>query len=540
MGHLLKTKSAKQALHKVEHVSKKLRKNWNVQIPIEQQIDKLRSLLDEELKRDEYFVIVDQSGYGFVHTNRLREGTPFIDEVGLQAAKTDHPILQLYPRNTGEVLVDASCPIIRDSQGNRYNLRMGRLIHRPFLGLMFGTLSLVPGLLGTLSGLASGLSYFQSFIIFLVSFGIGILLSVFFYRTIKGRLRNWYAVTRTVSSGDLSAEVKTKGARNEFHQIGYEINKVIIGFRSIIKQFKKAAESVGSISHEQATAAQRLALSFDQVSATMQSFRGGAEQQSNSVIAAQEMVDLMMRQVETMQNEVEKAVHGADKALDTAKEGEFAVSSTQDQMRQIQSTVEATAQKIRTISGEADRVMQKVSLITDIAKQTNLLALNASIEAARAGDSGKGFAVVASEVRKLAEGTNDFAHDILTSLQQTRQDLQEAVEQVEHNVKFIGDGVQLVAEAGKSIDKLKSASIKTKELVSNNRKYALSVTDDGRKLQQIIEEINIIANDFTNIVKETTSNVDKEIQGIHLLAEDAASLSNEANNLNKIVKRFHY
>lgn len=540
MSRLLQTKAAKRALQKVERVAKELNGNWNTKIPIEEQADRLRSKLDEALKHDEFFVIVDQTGRGVIHTNRLREGTPFIDDVGMRAAKTNVPILQLYPRNTGEVLIDASCPLFQDEHGNKYNLRMGRLIHRPFIGLMFASLCLMTAFLGALSGIVAGLTYLQSLIIFLVSLVGGTLLSTFFYKTIISRLRNWYSVTRTISSGNLSAEVKTIGARNEFHQIGYEINKVILGFRSIIKQFENASTTVDHISKEQAQAALNLSAAFDQVSATMQSFRGGAEQQSNSVIEAQEMVHEMMRQVENMQSEVEKAVQGADQALQTATDGELAVVSTQNQMRQIQSAVLATAAKIRDISTEADSAIEKVSSITAIAKQTNLLALNASIEAARAGDAGKGFAIVANEVRKLAEGTNDFANDILSSLEQTRIDLQEAVEQVEYNVHSIGEGVDLVAMAEKAFDNLKVASITTKDLVTNNRESAISITKDGKKIQYIIEEINKIAKDFSMIVAETAINVDKQIEGIHLLAEDASLLSQEADNLNVIVKRFHY
>ncbi|MEC1718219.1 methyl-accepting chemotaxis protein [Schinkia azotoformans] len=540
MSRLLKTKSAKQALQKVENVAAMIKKNWKTEIPIHEQIEHLRSVLDRELKSDEFFVIVDQTGKSYIHTNRLREGGHFGDEVGLRAAKSNIPLLQLYPRNTGEVLVDACCPILRDQNGNHYVLRMGRLIHRPFIGLMFTMLSLVPGFVATLTAMMFGLKFAQSLGVFLMTSGLTFLVSFYFYFTIRNRLKNWYGVTKTISSGDLSAEVKTKGARNEFHQIGYEINKVILGFRSIIKNFEEATDSVGTISEHQAQSAKMLSSTFDQVSATMQSFRGGAEQQSNSVILAQEMVDKMMGLVETMQNEVEKAVHGADEALHTSEEGEKAVLSTQKQMRDIQANVVETAKRIRAISNDADLVMKKVSSITDIAKQTNLLALNASIEAARAGESGKGFAVVATEVRKLAEGTNLFAHDILASLQQTRDELQDAVDQVEINVKSIGDGVELVAEAGKAIDKLKTASIKTMELVSNNRQYAISVTDNGKSLQQIIDEINIIANDFTKIVQETTATVDKEIEGIHQLAEEASLLTKEAKNLSIIVKRFHY
>ncbi|WP_458414094.1 methyl-accepting chemotaxis protein [Schinkia sp. CFF1] len=540
MSRLLKTKSAKQALQKVELVATTIKEIWKTHLPIQDQVEYLRSVLDEKLKNDEFFVIVDQTGRSFVHTNRLREGGHFGDEVGLRAAKTTAPLLQLYPRNTGEVLIDASCPLLQDNNGNRYVLRMGRLIHRPFIGGMFTILSLVPGFAAALTTRVLGLGLGQCLATFLITACITMLMSLYFHFAIRGRLREWYAVTRTISSGDLSAEVKTKGARNEFHQIGYEINKVILGFRAIIGKFEEATKSVGGISIHQEASAQKLSSAFDQVSATMQSFRGGAEQQSNSVLDAEEMVDMMMELVETMQSEVEKAVAGADEALQTSHEGENAVISTQKQMREIQSNVIATAKKIRTISNDADIVMKKVSLITDIAKQTNLLALNASIEAARAGESGKGFAVVASEVRKLAEGTNEFARDILASLEKTREELQDAVSQVEGNVQSISEGVELIAEAGNAIDKLKTASLKTKDLVANNRKYSLSVTDNGRKLQQIIEEINIIAKDFTQIVQETTATVDREIEGIHELAGDASLLAQEAKNLSVIVRRFHF
>ena len=59
------------------------------------------------------------------------------------------------------------------------------------------------------------------------------------------------------------------------------------------------------------------------------------------------------------------------------------------------------------------RSASRISVIDEIAYQTNLLALNATIEAARAGTHGQGFAVVASEVRKLAEGSQASARQIV-------------------------------------------------------------------------------------------------------------------------------
>ncbi|WLR52077.1 methyl-accepting chemotaxis protein [Bacillus tianshenii] len=512
---------------------------WDKRKSITEQADAIRNVMDEELNDDEYLAVTTESGFVIINTNRLREQMTFPDEVGQRAAATLEPLLQLYHRNTGEVLVDASCPILTGEDGTRYNLRLGRIIHRPFIGLMFGSLNLIPSTAVGLTSVALGLPAAKILAVTLATFLSGFILAIWFYFSIMNRLKHWYSVTRGVSSGDLTKEVKTIGARNRFHQTGYEINKMIIGFQNIMRELDKAASSVDHISEDQRLEAQRLSEAFEELSATMETFKNGSLKQRDEVKKAQEMVQTMMSRVMAMQQEVEHAEKGADISLATAEEGEKAVLHTQNQMQTIQDSVTKTAEKIRNVSAEADNVMRKVASITDIAEQTNLLALNASIEAARAGDAGKGFAVVAQEVRKLAEGTNTFASDILASLAETRRDLEEAVSQVAENVQSISAGVELVSQAGNAIEGLKKSSMETKELVSRNRETTQSVNMDGRNLQGIIDEINDIAHDFTTLVNETTETMSEHIEGVHHLAKESSLLSEDAAKLQSIVKRFH-
>ncbi|MCM3762874.1 methyl-accepting chemotaxis protein [Alkalihalobacillus oceani] len=540
MSRLLTSSHAKKGLQKVRNVAKLIQGRLDPTKSLESQAEAIRKILDAELEQDEFFVIVDHSGKGIVHTNRLREGTYFTDDVGLKAARSAQPLLQLYPRNTGEVLIDASCPLFQDKNGKQYSLRMGRLIHKPFLGLLFATLNGVAALSAGIASRLVGGTTSDMIIVFLCTFGTAFIFSLFFHRILISHLRSWYAVTRSISSGDLSAEVKTVGRRNEFHQIGYEINKVILGFRSIIKSIESSIKTVSHISDEQEAASQRLSAAFQQISATMQTFQGGSEQQQGSVNLAHQMVNEMMKKAGSMANEVNKAVTGADQALITAKKGEDAVLSTTTIMRTIEEDVKCTAEKIKKIADEADAVMNKVSSITDIAEQTNLLALNASIEAARAGEAGKGFGVVATEVRKLAEGTNEFAKDVLSSLQHTQRDLSDAVLQVENNMSFIKNGMKTVSFAGQTISELKESSLKTKELVENNQTFAHDVMAEGKKLEQIMKEINSIAHDFTNMIQETSSTMETNVAGIQTLANDSALLATEVAQLTKIVERFRY
>ncbi|KPC98012.1 hypothetical protein LR69_03763 [Geobacillus sp. BCO2] len=83
MSELTKQRRAKRALKKVTETAEALREMIDRTRPLEEQTDRIRTFLDERLSRDEYFVLVDESGYGIVHTNRLREGRVFADPVGL-------------------------------------------------------------------------------------------------------------------------------------------------------------------------------------------------------------------------------------------------------------------------------------------------------------------------------------------------------------------------------------------------------------------------------------------------------------------------
>ncbi|NLY80799.1 MAG: methyl-accepting chemotaxis protein [Lysinibacillus sp.] len=540
MEKLLRSSVAKKALQKAQSIAVKIREASDSTKSLEEQIEQIRPILDKELERDEYFVIVDENGFAYIHTNRLREGTAFTDKVGLAAARTDTGLLQVYPRDSGEVLIDASCPLFTDATGKRFNIRMGRLVHRPFIGLMFTILTAISSIIPALIVYLSSKDFLVTGSVFIATALISFIFSLIYYNIIMKRLREWYAVTKKISSGDLSAHVEKVGMRNEFHQIGYEINKIILGIRSMIEEFKHAAETVEIISKEQELETQRISTTFEELSAAIQTFRGGAETQRYSIGNANEMVTTMMSQVQDMQQEIEKAVDGADDALKDASKGQNAIQITHTQMQTIQTEVMNSLAKIREITNEANAVMEKVASITKIAKQTNLLALNASIEASRAGEAGNGFAIVANEVRKLAEGTNEFAEDIMSSLEKTYRDLEEAVVQVEDNVKSIDKGMDAVSQTNEVIGQLIKAAVNTKDLVMNNRKFVDSVNKDGKELQEIMKQVNSIAEDFTNMVAATNESVDIQVEGINSLAQNASKLAEEAKHLSRIINRFHY
>lgn len=536
MEKLLKTKAAQKAFLKVERVAKMVQPFINNEEAIERNYEKIRSILDEQLKHDEYFVIVDETGMSYIHTNRLREGFPFRDQVGLKAAKTNQTLLQVYPRDTGEVLIDASTPLVR-LKGIRFNLRLGRIVRKKFLAPMITSIVVLPTIICFLVGLIISIPIWKLLLLFFVTLLLSGLLGLFMYRYMMNGILEWYKVMRKISAGDLTAEVKKK-SRTEFHQIGFEINKVILGLKNIIDQIDRSVNLVDKVSEAQAQEANMLSQTFRELSETMQTFKTGTENQLASLQNAHAMVQEMMNLVRNIQADIRETVKISEEASSAAESGTAAVASSEEKMLQIEETVYRSAQKIKEVGEEANHVINKVSAITRIAEQTNLLAINASIEAARAGSAGRGFAIVAEEVRKLAEDTNSFANDIIGSLEKMRDEMEEAVKRVEANVNLIKDGVAVVKVAGEAIRKLNEASEQTKNAVLSNEQYVNSLMADGEQLEVIINKINVIAEQFTDHVIETVTSVDEQVKGVHKLAEDATDLATQSAKLSKIVKRF--
>lgn len=536
VDRLLKKRRAQQALKKVVDVAAKLQKQLDRTKPFAEQMEPVRAFLDKQLERDEYFVIVDETGYAVVHTNRLREGRTFSDETGQKAAKTTEPLLQAYMRDTGELLIDASCPLYTDQTGKRFNLRMGRLIHRPYLQLHFFCLSLVPSAISF--GLATTFSL-PLFFAFALTIVISLGMSAFFYKTIVSEVRHWYSVTRTVSSGNLRAEVHTAKKRTEFHQIGYELNKMIVGVRTILDELSKATATVKQVSENQQLETKRLSEAFTEIAAAMETFREGAKQQTASVAEANEFVAGMMTEVQDMQADFESVVSQAQGAMKSANEGARLIDMTKQHMQHMQHDLNETAKLIHTVSEEANRTVEMVSAITAIAKQTNLLALNASIEASRAGESGKGFAIVAQEVRVLAENTNAFAAHILSSLQTMRNMLHNVVQAVEQNGRTANETMASLLQTNETMTSFQRMFIEMTELLRRSRTHVTRITNNGNELKQAIEEVHAIAKDFTSMVHETTAGLEQQTAAIHELANEATLLSQSIQKLQQITNRFH-
>jgi methyl-accepting chemotaxis protein len=166
--------------------------------------------------------------------------------------------------------------------------------------------------------------------------------------------------------------------------------------------------------------------------------------------------------------------------------------------------VRQAVEAMDAIAKSAQQISQIIGVIDEIAFQTNLLALNAGVEAARAGDAGRGFAVVASEVRALAQRSAEAAKEIkgLISASTT---------QVDH-------GVKLVAETGKSLERIMAQVTEINDVVAE-------IAAGAKEQATGLDEVNTAINQMDQVTQQNAAMVEQSTAASHSLSQETVQLS---------------
>jgi methyl-accepting chemotaxis protein len=267
-----------------------------------------------------------------------------------------------------------------------------------------------------------------------------------------GRLAEGDLVTRIASP----FAAKTEKLRTDFNVAVEKLQQAMLGVRGVTEgmragsgEIATAADDLSRRTEQQAASLEQTAATLDQVTATVRTTAQGA-------VHAQEVVS--------------SAKADADRGGEVVRRAITAMGSIESSSRQI---------------------TQIIGVIDEIAFQTNLLALNAGVEAARAGDAGRGFAVVASEVRALAQRSAEAAKEIkgLISVSSTE----------------VGQGVDLVGETGKALERIVARVTELNHIVSD---IAASAQEESTALHQVntaVSQMDQVTQQNAAMVEETTA-----------------------------------
>jgi methyl-accepting chemotaxis protein len=280
-------------------------------------------------------------------------------------------------------------------------------------------------------------------------------------------LREVSDVTRHMEQGHLDVRSSLTSG-DEFGQLSAQVNALIERLVDVITEISQTTASVSSASTELSASAQELSQGATEQASTLQEISSSLEGVDTSVKA------------------------NALSAHTTAQAAKDVSVRAEDGGKAVEETVAAMRQ-----------IAQKIQVVEDIAYQTNLLALNAAIEAARAGTQGKGFAVVAGEVRKLAERSQQAAHQI---------------------GELAGRSVAVAENAGRLLG----------EIVPSIRRTSDLIREIAAASQEQTSAIHQISTGVRQLEEVVHQNVSASVE----LAATAASLSTQASSLEHLVAFF--
>jgi methyl-accepting chemotaxis protein len=254
----------------------------------------------------------------------------------------------------------------------------------------------------------------------------------------------------------------------QLQQVMVHVNSNTMAIRSGTQEISTAADDLSRRTEQQAASLEETAAALDEITATVRKTAEGASH-------AREIVAIARTDTEKGGNVVRQAVTAMN-------------------------AIEKSSQQISQIIG----------VIDEIAFQTNLLALNAGVEAARAGDAGRGFAVVASEVRALAQRSAEAAKEIkgLISTSTTQ----------------VGQGVSLVTETGKALDRIFTQVAEMDTIVTD-------IATSAREQATGLQEVNTAVNQMDQVTQQNAAMVEESTAASH-------TLSRETEELTKLVGHF--
>ena len=221
-------------------------------------------------------------------------------------------------------------------------------------------------------------------------------------------------VAERIAGRDLRGEVAAQG-QDEAAYLLRAIAAMQSSISSVVNDVKSNTDSIATAAREVADGSQDLSQRTERSASDLQ--------------AAASAMDELTQSVQQASVSAHEAKRMADSASQVAHRGGAVVDQVVNTMGLINTSSKRIADIIGTIDG--------------IAFQTNILALNAAVEAARAGEQGRGFAVVASEVRSLAQRSAAAAKEIKLLISQSGEN--------------VGTGVELVQQAGQTMQEIVSA-----------------------------------------------------------------------------------
>ncbi|SDL30595.1 methyl-accepting chemotaxis protein [Halarsenatibacter silvermanii] len=356
-------------------------------------------------------------------------------------------------------------------------------------------------------------------------------------KTTVGPLQSMSEQAERVAEGDLTSKV-TSSKTDEIGDLKDSFNEMISTLRNLVRSIDDSADSVVNASEELSTASDETGQSAEEIARTVTEVAEESQEISDELDLLQEHAGNQKEGAEQLRNTVSKTMNIAENSEEKAADGYNSIDKAIEQLDVVNETVEFATDAIEKLGRRSEEIGDMVELIEGIASQTNLLALNAAIEAARAGESGRGFSVVAEEIRELAEESSQAAGDITSLIEDIQSETEATVNSMDTNYEEVQKQIEIIKDAGDSLDRIVEFSRKTSEQVKEVKSF---VEDMEASLAEVNESIDTAAKSMENTAagaEEVSALTEEQSASVEEMAASADELENMARHLKQLISQF--
>lgn len=381
---------------------------------------------------------------------------------------------------------------------------------------------------------------FEMMIFLVISSILGIVAVIIFSNKFINPIRNIVNQANLLSQKDLRFDCKSEQlkSKTEIGELARAFEKMVSNLKDIISNIRLNAEKTAATAQELTSTAQSTSHSADEVSHAVQNISNSATAQANDTQLAAENVEgtknLLNRMVKIL-GELSNAVEDINLRRE---EGKVILNELSDITIRSHEESRFVSEVILDTNQSAEQISKASDMIQSISDQTNLLALNAAIEAARAGESGKGFAVVAEEIRKLAEQSAEFTHEIRKVIDALREKSQSAVSIMEKVSEIAKEQTQKAEETQNKFNEIEIAVERGKQIVGQASKASEQIEGSNQKMVNVIQSLSAIAQENAASTEEVYASVEIQVASIDDISKASEDLAHIALELQNDISEF--